>query len=104
MQVSFAEAALADIESIRALSVVIPAKERVKEFGIERFLILRQAQDEEMDGILPLILSPVEGCGPRFDVATDSLTCSFVGMTTLELIPLFPDKRSAEELAVLQEA
>jgi hypothetical protein len=53
----------------------------VKEFGIERFLILRQAQDEEMDGILPLILSPVEGCGPRFDAATDSLTCSCAGMT-----------------------
>ena len=57
MQVSFAEAALADIESIPVPSVVIPAKERVKEFRIERFFILRQAQDEEMDGILPLILS-----------------------------------------------
>jgi hypothetical protein len=37
--------------------IVIPAKEHVREFDIERFLILRQAQDEEMDGILPLILS-----------------------------------------------
>jgi hypothetical protein len=35
----------------------MPACERVKEFDTERFLILRQAQDEEMDGILPLILS-----------------------------------------------
>jgi hypothetical protein len=33
--------------------IVIPAFEDVKEFDIERFLILRQAQDEEMDGILP---------------------------------------------------
>ncbi len=60
--------------------LVMPAKELVKEFDIERFLILRQAQDEEMDGILPLILSSVEGCGPRFDAATDSLTCSKAGI------------------------
>jgi hypothetical protein len=61
----------------------VPAFERVKEFDIERFPILRQARDEEMDGILPFILSPVEGCGPRFDAATDSLTCSNAGTTKM---------------------
>jgi hypothetical protein len=66
----------------------MPAKECVKEFDIERFLILRQAQDEEMDGIFPLILSTginevyadVEGCGRRFDTATDSFTGSKAGI------------------------
>jgi hypothetical protein len=35
----------------RFVPSVIPANELVKEFDIERFLTLRQAQDEEMDGI-----------------------------------------------------
>jgi hypothetical protein len=37
--------------NLPARSIVFPAQESVKEFGIARFLTLRQAQDEEMDGI-----------------------------------------------------
>jgi hypothetical protein len=57
----------------------MPTKERVKEFDIERFLILRQAQDEEKYGMSPHA-EPVEACGPKFDAAINFFTRWKVGI------------------------